>query len=169
MKKARLNKFSPPMETFNFYHLTLCIAPSPSIRVLHSWFQTLSIIAYMSALTINIGGLPGYGVWRLQDPTPGNSLGSSPSRLRLGEYFSKTDNISDVKYDHLSQILLPINCHETWAVANGHVISIMSWRRQILRLNVKISLLTLWLDAGANKINLFFFYAFAYVYTSYKH
>ena len=169
VKKARLNKFSPPMETFNFHHLTLCIAPSPSIRVLHSWFQTLSIIAYMSALTINIGGLPGYGVWRLRDPTPGNSLGSSPSRLRLGEYFSKTDNISDVKYDHLSQILLPINCHETWAVANGHVISIMSWRRQILRLNVKISLLTLWLDACANKINLFFIYAFAYVYTSYKH
>ena len=85
-------------------------------------------------LTVNIGGLAGlvwYGVWRLRDPTPGNSLGSSLSRLRLGEYFSKTDNISDVKYDHLSQILLPINCHETWAVANGHVISIMSRRRQI--------------------------------------
>ena len=118
-------------------------------------------------LTVNIGGLAGfvwYGVWRLRDPTPGNSLGSSLSRLRLGEYFSKTDNISDVKYDHLSQILLPINCHETWAVANGHVISIMSRRRQIWRLNVKISLLTLWLDACANKINLAFIYAFAPVY-----
>ena len=108
----QLSPFDALYSTFSEY---------PSIAL-----QTLSIIAYMSALTINIGGLPGYGVWRLRDPTPGNSLGSSPSRLRLGEYFSKTDNISDVKYDHLSQILLPINCHETWAVANGHVISIMS-------------------------------------------